>query len=73
MPASSTDDQNPSLELAALKRAECKRIKMGRKPKLSPQQVAPARKLIEGGESPAHNNHLVAYAESSEAEAQMAE
>ena len=34
-------------------------VKMGRKPKLSLPQVAHARKLIEGGESPAQVAHLL--------------
>ena len=92
----STEDQNPDLQLAALKQAGCQRVvtdkatgthvkrpeltrrlkalnegdtltvwkldrlgrsatvargvKMGRKPKLSPQQIAHARKLVEQGE-----------------------
>ena len=37
-------------------------VKLGRKPKLSPQQVAHARKLIEAGESPAHVAHLLKVA-----------
>ena len=34
-------------------------VKMGRKPKLSPQQVAHARKLLERGERPAHVAQLL--------------
>jgi len=39
-------------------------VKLGRKPKLSPQQVAHARKLIEQGESPAHVAQLLTVARS---------
>ncbi len=39
-------------------------VKMGRKPKLSPQQLAHARKLIENGESPAHVAQLFKVARS---------
>lgn len=39
-------------------------VKMGRKPKLSPQQVAHATKLIEDGESPAHVAQLLKVARS---------
>jgi DNA invertase Pin-like site-specific DNA recombinase len=39
-------------------------VKMGRKPKLSPHQVAHARKLVENGESPAHVAHLLKVARS---------
>jgi DNA invertase Pin-like site-specific DNA recombinase len=39
-------------------------VKMGRKPKLSPQQVAHARKLIENGESPARVARLLKVARS---------
>jgi DNA invertase Pin-like site-specific DNA recombinase len=39
-------------------------VKMGRKPKLSPQQIAHARKLIENGESPAHVAQLLKVARS---------
>jgi DNA invertase Pin-like site-specific DNA recombinase len=39
-------------------------VKLGRKPKRSPQQVAHARKLIEDGESPAHVAQLLKVARS---------
>jgi DNA invertase Pin-like site-specific DNA recombinase len=39
--------------------AQARGVKMGRKPKLSPQQVAHARTLIEQGERPAHVAHLL--------------
>jgi DNA invertase Pin-like site-specific DNA recombinase len=39
-------------------------VKLGRKLKLSPQQVAHARKLIEHGESPAHVAQLLKVARS---------
>jgi DNA invertase Pin-like site-specific DNA recombinase len=39
-------------------------VKMGRKPKLSPQQVAHVRKLIENGESPTHVAQLLKVARS---------
>jgi DNA invertase Pin-like site-specific DNA recombinase len=39
-------------------------VKMGRKPKLSPQQVAHARKLIENGESPTQVARLLKVARS---------
>jgi Enterobacteriaceae phage serine recombinase len=39
-------------------------VKMGRKPKLSPPQVAHARKLIENGESPKQVAQLVGVARS---------
>jgi DNA invertase Pin-like site-specific DNA recombinase len=39
-------------------------VKMGRKPKLSPQQIAHARKLIDNGESPAHVARLLGVARS---------
>jgi DNA invertase Pin-like site-specific DNA recombinase len=39
-------------------------VKLGRKPKLSPHQVAHARKLIEDGESPAQVAHLLGVARS---------
>jgi DNA invertase Pin-like site-specific DNA recombinase len=39
-------------------------VKMGRKLKLSPHQVAHARKLIEDGESPAQVAHLLKVARS---------
>jgi DNA invertase Pin-like site-specific DNA recombinase len=45
---------------AAMKRG----VKMGRKPKLSPQQVAHARKLIKKGESPAVVAKLLGVARS---------
>jgi DNA invertase Pin-like site-specific DNA recombinase len=38
--------------------------KLGRKPKLTAQQIAHARKLIEGGESPAHIAQLLKVARS---------
>jgi DNA invertase Pin-like site-specific DNA recombinase len=39
-------------------------VKLGRPPKLSPQQIAHARKLIEDGESPAHVAQLLKVARS---------
>ena len=39
-------------------------VKMGRKPKLSPQQITHAKKLIEQGESPAHVAQLLKVARS---------
>jgi len=39
-------------------------VKLGRPPKLSPQQIAHARKLIEDGESPAHVAQLLGVARS---------
>jgi DNA invertase Pin-like site-specific DNA recombinase len=39
-------------------------VKMGRKPKLTPHQIAHARKLIEVGESPAHVARLLGVARS---------
>ena len=39
-------------------------VKLGRKPKLSPQQVTHARKLIEDGESPSHVAQLLKVARS---------
>ena len=39
--------------------AQARGVKMGRKPKLSPQQVAHARKLLDQGESPAHVAQLL--------------
>jgi DNA invertase Pin-like site-specific DNA recombinase len=39
-------------------------VKMGRKPKLSPQQIAHARKLIEEGDSPAQVAQLLGVARS---------
>ena len=39
-------------------------VKLGRKPKLSPQQVSHARKLIDNGESPAHVAKLLSVARS---------
>jgi DNA invertase Pin-like site-specific DNA recombinase len=36
---------------AGLKAAKSRGVKFGRKPKLSPQQIEHARKLIDGGES----------------------
>lgn len=39
-------------------------VKLGRKPKLSPQQVTHAHKLVEGGESPAHVAQLLKVARS---------
>jgi len=63
----STDDQNPALQLAALKKAGCQNIYTDKatgahtrrpelakclKPILTAQQVAHARKLREQGESP---------------------
>jgi DNA invertase Pin-like site-specific DNA recombinase len=44
--------------------AQRRGVKMGRKPKLSPHQVAHARKLVESGESPAHVAHLLKVARS---------
>src|SRR5882762_10084687 len=44
--------------------AQRRGVKLGRKPKLSPQQVAHARKLIENGESPAHVAQLLKVARS---------
>ena len=52
----STDDQNPDLQLdhieAGRAAAQARGVKMGRKPLLTAQQVAHARKLREQGESP---------------------
>jgi hypothetical protein len=39
-------------------------VKMGRPAKLSPKQVAHARKLIENGESPTHVAQLLGVARS---------
>ncbi len=39
-------------------------VKLGRKPKLSPQQIAHARKLIDDGESPTHVAQLLKVARS---------
>ena len=39
-------------------------MKMGRKPKLSPQQITHAKNLIENGESPAHVAQLLKVARS---------
>jgi DNA invertase Pin-like site-specific DNA recombinase len=39
-------------------------VKLGRKPKLSPEQVAHARKLIEDGESPKQVAQLLGVARS---------
>ena len=39
--------------------AEARGVKMGRKPKLSPQHVAHARKLLDQGECPAHVAQLL--------------
>jgi DNA invertase Pin-like site-specific DNA recombinase len=39
--------------------AQARGVKMGRKPKLSPQQVAHARKLLDQGERPAHVAQLL--------------
>jgi len=39
--------------------AQARGVKMGRKPKLSPQQVAHARTLLEQGERPAHVAQLL--------------
>ena len=39
--------------------AQARGVKMGRKPKLSPQQVAHACKLLDQGERPAHVAHLL--------------
>jgi DNA invertase Pin-like site-specific DNA recombinase len=47
----STEDQNAAMQLKALKRAGCRGVKFGRKPKVTPQQVAHARKLIKYGEA----------------------
>ena len=44
--------------------AQRRGVKMGRKPKLSPPQVAHARKLVKNGESPAHVAHLLKVARS---------
>jgi DNA invertase Pin-like site-specific DNA recombinase len=44
--------------------AQRRGVKLGRKPKLSPPQVAHARKLVENGESPAHVAHLLKVARS---------
>ena len=44
--------------------AQRRGVKLGRKPKLSPPQRAHARKLIEGGESPAHVARLLGVARS---------
>jgi DNA invertase Pin-like site-specific DNA recombinase len=39
-------------------------VKLGRKPKLSPQQIAHARKLVENGESPTQVAQLLKVARS---------
>lgn len=39
-------------------------VKLGRKPKLSPQQIAHARKLVDNGESPMQVAHLLKVARS---------
>ncbi|MGH9444347.1 MAG: hypothetical protein ACRD3O_01195 [Terriglobia bacterium] len=51
----STDDQNPALQLAALKRAgiqaaKGRGVKFGHKPKLTPQQISHAHKQIKDGQ-----------------------
>jgi DNA invertase Pin-like site-specific DNA recombinase len=44
--------------------AQRRGVKLGRPRKLSPQQIAHAKKLIENGESPAHVAHLLGVARS---------
>jgi len=44
--------------------AQARGVKMGRKPKLTPQQIKHARKLIDEGESPAHVAKLLNVARS---------
>jgi Enterobacteriaceae phage serine recombinase len=54
----------PERTKAGREAAKRRGVKLGRKPKLSPQQVAHARKLIEHGESPAHVAQLLKVARS---------
>jgi DNA invertase Pin-like site-specific DNA recombinase len=49
---------------AGLKAAKRRGVKLWRKPKLTPPQIAHARKLIEGGDSPAHLAGLLGVARS---------
>jgi DNA invertase Pin-like site-specific DNA recombinase len=49
---------------AKLKAAKRRAVKLGRKPKLTPPQIAHARKLIEDGDSPAHIAGLLGVARS---------
>jgi DNA invertase Pin-like site-specific DNA recombinase len=49
---------------AGLKAAKRRGVKLGRKPKLLPRQIAHVRKLIEGGDSPAHVARLLSVARS---------
>jgi Enterobacteriaceae phage serine recombinase len=49
---------------AGIAAAKARGVKLGRKRKLMPQQIAHARKLIEGGESPAHVAQLLKVARS---------
>ena len=49
---------------AGLKAAKRRGVKLGRKPKLAPPQIAHARKLIEGGDNPAHIAGLLGVAQS---------
>jgi DNA invertase Pin-like site-specific DNA recombinase len=49
---------------AGIAAAKARGVKLGRKPKLALQQIAHARKLIEGGEIPAHAAQLLKVARS---------
>jgi Enterobacteriaceae phage serine recombinase len=58
--------QPPIQERTKAGREAAKRrgVKLGRKPKLSPQQIAHARKLVENGESPTQVAQLLKVARS---------
>ena len=49
---------------AGIEAAKRRGVKLGRKPALSPEQVAHARKLVESGDSPANVARLLGVARS---------